>query len=274
MHRHECLCFELVESAHRFFRIHVHFAREWRIVSADGQKRDLDVVAFANFFEALEISGIAAMKHGAPVRADYETAKAAMSIRKKASAPMMRGSERNFERTELDRLPFIQLVHNVESEPMDETAHAHWNDDRLIGRDEPQRAAIEMIEVRVSHEYEIDRRQMMNMKAGLLQSLDYFEPHRPDRIDQDIGIVRLNEKRGVPDPGDANLAGLHFGKERSGARAGAFRKQRRNPNAGDEIALCPIATGTQFYPGRFFRASVRRLANYLSLSRKRIRHSR
>ena len=168
MHRHERFRFELVESAHRFFRIHVHFAREWRIVSADGQKRDLDIVTLANFFEALEISGIAAMKHGAPIRADYETAKAAMSIRQKASAPMMRGSERNFERTQLDRLPFIQLVHNVESEPMDETAHANWNDDRLIGRDEPERAAIEMIEVRVSYEHEIDRRQMMDVKSGFL----------------------------------------------------------------------------------------------------------
>ena len=168
MHRHECLCFELVESAHRFFRIHVHFAREWRIVSADGQKRDLDVVAFANFFEALEISGIAAMKHGAPVRADYETAKAAMSIRKKARAPMMRRSERNFERTELDRLPFIQFVHNVEPEPMDQTSDANRNDNWLIGRDELQCAAIEMIEMRVGYEHEIDRRQMMDVKSGFL----------------------------------------------------------------------------------------------------------
>src|SRR5207253_300910 len=93
MHRHERFRFELVESAHRFFRIHVHFARKWRIVSADGQKRDLDVVAFTDFFESFEISSVAAMKHGAAVRADYETAKAAMSIRKKASAPVMRGSE-------------------------------------------------------------------------------------------------------------------------------------------------------------------------------------
>jgi len=168
MHRHECLCFELVESAHRFFRIHVHFARKWRIVSADGQKRDLDVVAFTDFFESFEISSVAAMKYGTPIRADYETAKAAMSIRKKASAPMMRGSERNFERTELDGLPFIQFVHNVEPEPMDQTSDANRNDNWLIGRDELQCAAIEMIEMRVGYEHEIDRRQMMDMKSGFL----------------------------------------------------------------------------------------------------------
>src|SRR5437660_11060025 len=98
MHRHERFRFELVESAHRFFRIHVHFARKWRIVSADGQKRDLDVVAFTDFFESFEISSVAVMKQGSPVRADYESAKATMSIRKKASTPMMRGIERIFKR--------------------------------------------------------------------------------------------------------------------------------------------------------------------------------
>src|SRR4029077_422271 len=76
----------------------------------------------------------------------------------------------------------------------------------------------------------------------------------------------------MPDPGDANLARLHFRKQWARWCAGAFREQRRNPNAGDEISLSPIAARPQFDPGRFFRAGVRRLANYFSLSRKRIRH--
>ena len=142
--------------------------------------------------ESFEVSAVAAVKNGAPVRADYETAKAAMSIRKKARAPMMRGSERNFERTELDRLPFIQLVHNVEPEPMDQTSDADRNDNRLVGCDEPQCAPIEMIEMRVGHEHKIDRGQMVNVKAGFLQSFDHAQPHRPDRIDQNVRIVRLN----------------------------------------------------------------------------------
>ena len=51
----------------------------------------------------------------------------------------------------------------------------------------------------------------------------------------------------MPDPGDTNLAGLYFWKERTRARAGALGEQRRDPDAGDEIALRPIATGTQLY---------------------------
>ena len=132
------------------------------------------------------------MKNGATVRTDNETAKAAMSISQEARAPMMSRCKRNFQRTELDRLPFIKLVNNVEPEPMDQTSDTNRNDDRLIGRNFAQRPAIEMIEMRVGHEHEVDRRQMMDVKARFLQSLDHFEPHRPDRIDQDISIVRLN----------------------------------------------------------------------------------
>ena len=167
-----------------------------------------------------------------------------------------------------------EFVNDVESKPMHQTSDANRNDNRLISRDETQRPAVEMIEVRVGHEYEIDRRQMMNMKARFFQSFDHTEPHRPNRIDQHVGAVRLNQKRGVTDPGDANLTGLHFWKERTRARAGTFGKQRRNPNAGDKIALGPVASRTKFNARRFFRAAVLRVANYLPLSRKRIRHSR
>src|SRR5205085_3893856 len=190
MHRHECFRVEFIECAHGLFRIHVHFAGERRIVSADRQQRDLDVVTFTDFLESLEISGVAAVKNGTAVSADDKATKATMSVSEKARAPMMRRRKRHAQRTELDCLPFIELVHNVEPEAMDQTSDTDRNDNRLIGCDEPQRSAIEMIKMRVRDEHEIDRRQMMNMKARLLQSLDHAQPHRPNRIDQNIGVVR------------------------------------------------------------------------------------
>ena len=161
----------------------MYFARERRIVSADRQKRDFNVVALADFFESLEIRTVAAVKNGAPIRADDKAAEAAMSIGEKARAPMMRGRERDPERTELDRLPFIEFVHDIETEPVHQTPDPDRNDNRLIGRDFAQCSAIEMIEMRVCHEHEVDRRQVMNMKARFFDSLDHAEPHRPDRID-------------------------------------------------------------------------------------------
>src|SRR5207244_8140747 len=157
------------------------------------------------FFESLEISSVAAVKNGSTISSNDKAAKAAMSVRQKASAPMMRRCQRHAQRTKLDRLPFAEFVNDVESKSMHQPPDADRNDNRLIGRDETQRAAVEMIEVRVGHEHEIDRRQMVNVKPRLLQSFDHAEPHRPNRIDQNVGVVRLNQKRRMTDPGNANL---------------------------------------------------------------------
>src|SRR5438477_2982872 len=115
MHRHECPRLEFIERAHGFFRIHMHFARERRIVGADRQKGDLDVVTFADLPEALEISSVAAMKNGSTIGSNDEAAKAAMRVSEKTRAPMMRRRQRNAQRSKLDGLPFIKLVHNVET---------------------------------------------------------------------------------------------------------------------------------------------------------------
>ena len=274
VHRDERFRIQLLERDDSFFGIHMNFARERRIVSADRQKRDLDVVTFANFFEAFEVGGVAAMKNRSPIGADDETAEAAMSVSEKARAPMMRRRERDTQRAELDRLPFVKLVDNVESEPMNQSPNSDRNDDGLIGCDRAQRSPIEVIEVGVSDEDEIDRRQMVNVKSGFLESFDHAEPHRPDRVDQDVGVMRLNQERRVTDPGDANLAGLNFWKERPRARARTSRKERRDPDAGDEIAFGPGAARTQLDSLRFFGAAVLGVAHYLPLSRKRIRHRR
>jgi len=44
--------------------------------------------------------------------------------------------------------------------------------------------------------------------------------------------VSLNEKRGVPNPGNAKLTGPDFGKTRDGPFAGTFGKKRRNEDFG------------------------------------------
>ncbi len=189
------------------------------------------------------------MKNRTTIRANDEASKSAMRIGQKPRAPVMRRRERNLQRAKLDRLPFIELVHNVEPKSMDQTPDADRNNNRLIGRNRRKRSPIEMIEMRVGHENEINRRQMMNVKSGFLQSLDHAQPHRPNRIDQNVGFVGLNQKRGVPDPGNANLARLDFGEERARvSSARTFGKKRRNPDAGDEVALGPIAARTKFYP--------------------------
>ena len=109
----------------------------------------------------------------------------------------------------------------------------------------------------------------MNFKAGLLQSLDYLEPFRPDRINQDINLVRLNQKRGVPDPGNAYFAFADFRKVRLRMIASALGEKRRNQDTGQKIALVPVSSRAQPDACRIpqalgRRAIARSLANNVS----------
>src|ERR1043166_2951066 len=276
MHRDQRFRTQLDESLDRFLRVHVHLAARWWIVGADGQQRDVDLVTLADFFEAGKIGAVATMKHGPAIHADYESAEAAMTIGEKTRAPMMRRRQRHFQFVELDGLPFIELVHDVEAEPVDEIADAVGNNDRLVGGHSPQGAPVEMIEVRVRDKHVIDRGQMMDLESRTLQSFDDLEPFRPVWIDQNVGVARLEQKRRVPDPGKADLAVLNFRKLRRGVSAGAFDEERRNEDLSEVIAFVPIAPGPQPHAGGAFccRRFLRFLANNVAatLFRKTDRH--
>src|SRR5213080_5016568 len=110
---------------------------------------------------------------------------------------------------------------------------------------------------------------MMNFEAWLFQPLDYLEPFRPNRIDQDFHLVSLNEKRCVADPRNAYLAFTDFGKLWSRRAIGALHKERGNQDAGQKVALVPVRTWTQPDARRISKSWKRRaipgcLANNVS----------
>ena len=57
----------------------------------------------------------------------------------------------------------------------------------------------------VGDEDEVYRRQMMNFEARLFESFNNLQPLRPDGIDQHIHFVRLDQERGVANPGNTNF---------------------------------------------------------------------
>ena len=83
---------------------------------------------------------------------------------------------------------------DVKPEIVDQVSYTCWNDDRLIRSYAPKRATVEVIKMRMGYEYEIYGRQMMNFEARPFQSFDDLEPLRPNRVDQDVHLVRLDEK--------------------------------------------------------------------------------
>ena len=134
------------------------------------------------------------MKNRAAIGRDYKSTKIAMQIREKPGAPMVTGRERNLERPKFDGLPVIEFVDDVKPEIVDQVSHTRWNNDGLIRSYAPQRAPVEVIEMRMGDKYEINGRQMLNFEARSFQSFDDLEPFRPNRVDQDVDLVRLDEK--------------------------------------------------------------------------------
>src|SRR5262245_44666797 len=104
--------------------------------------------------------------------------------------------------------------------------------------------------MRVRHEHEVNGRQMMDFEARLLQTFDDLEPLRPNRVDQDVDLVCLDQKGSVTDPGDADLAFANLRKLRRHVFAGSLHEQRWNQNTGQEIALVPIRARPEPHAGR------------------------
>jgi len=194
MHRDQLFGAQFQKSSYRFFGIHVNFTACRRLVCTDGKQRQVDIEAITNLLKAREIGCVAAMKDRATIRRDHKPTEIAVQIRKKPGAPMVTWRERNPERAEFHGLPIVEFVHDVKPEIVHQIPYARWNHDRLVRSDAPQRAPVEMIEMRVGHEYEVNGRQMMDFEARLFQSFDDFEPFGPNRIDQDVYLVRLDKK--------------------------------------------------------------------------------
>ena len=62
-----------------------------------------------------------------------------------------------------------------------------------------------MIEVRVGYQYGIQRREILDSKAGPPEPFENEEPRSEDRIDHNVRSANLQKKRGVTDEGDSQL---------------------------------------------------------------------
>ena len=110
-----------------------------------------------------------------------------------------------------------------------------------------------MIEVRVGHKNGVDRGQIIDVQSGTLEPFDHAQPHRPVGIDEHIHPFELNQERGMPNPGNADFARAHFGKERIGPMPGALREERRRRE------MSP-STRAPINPLRGFRVDPARIA--------------
>jgi hypothetical protein len=237
--------FQIQECLHGLLGIHVDLAPAGRVVRSNGHEGDINGEALADFLEAVKIGGIAAMKNGPPSGLDNEAAKPAVRVVQHPRAPMMTRGQCDLDRSMAETLPVMQLVDAAESEVVDEISDLERDDDWLILGDLAEGLAVEVIEMGVGDEDEIDLREIVQLDAGMLDALDDFEPLGPIWIDEDIDALCLDQKRGVADPCQADLAILEVWKQRIEVGAEALGKEGGDENLGEEIALVPAFFGPQ-----------------------------
>ena len=245
MHRHHVPRAQIDKRPQRLLGIHVDLAPARRVVGPDGQQRHVDRMPRADFPEALEIRRVAAVENRAPADLDDEPAEAAVRIMQHPRAPVMRRRERDFRRSALVALPVMQLMHAAKAEVMHQISHLERHHDRLIRRHPAQRLAVEVVKVRVRHEHEVDRRQVVEPQPRMLHPLENLQPLRPVRIDEQILLARLDEKRGVTRPGDADFTLAEFGEIRRRVPARPRLEDRGDEHLGEKIPLLPAVPRLQ-----------------------------
>ena len=169
-----------------------------------------------------------------------------MLIVQHARAPVMARRQRHAKRAEFDALPMIELMHDVETEIVHEIPDADAaprSADRLrlcaacAGRGD--RSA------RASRGRNRSIGRWKSSKPGRFRRLITFS-----HIDQFgsmrmLTSLRLHEERRVPDPGDADFALSSASETAAPARGGALREERRDEDAGEEVALVPVSARPQ-----------------------------
>jgi hypothetical protein len=79
-----------------------------------------------------------------------------------------------------------------------------------------------VIKMGMGDQDQVNVRQMFNGQPGMAQSPDDQHPIGPIGVDQNIMLVSLNQKGGMSDPGQPNLARVDFRKDGTVTRLPSF----------------------------------------------------
>jgi len=139
-----------------------------------------------------------------------------VAVMNHAGAPVTGRRLRNLQLARLKALPALQLNNLAEIDIADEILRvARKNDARRppssatrMPDNPPQRGAVQVIHVGVRDQHPIHRRQTRQLDAGTPQALDQHQPVREIRVDQQRLSAELEQKRGVADKGQSEVAAM------------------------------------------------------------------
>src|SRR6185437_11583884 len=130
------------------------------------------------------------------------TAESPMEIAEQSRTPVLRRGLRDAQLTFTKLLPPFQLVNCAESKPPNDVAdilrHNNLRSPSAAPtrkpRDGPQRWPMEMIEMRMAHEYVVDWWKIAETNTGPPLSLQHDQPASEIGIDHQVRSTNLNEK--------------------------------------------------------------------------------
>jgi hypothetical protein len=83
----------------------------------------------------------------------------------------------------------------------------------LVGCDLPEAPTVKVIEMGMGDQNKVNRGEVVMSQSGVAESSNNEEPVGPVRVDENVCLSGLNEKRGMADPGDTELTFFQFGKD-------------------------------------------------------------
>lgn len=122
MHGNHHFAAEILEGLKSFFRIHVDVAPAGCFVGSDRENGDVDVVACANGFEIIEVSGIAAMEDVLAAAVNEEPTEVAVGIVEVSGSPVVGWSVSDGKPAELQFFPDVHFIDCGEFESGNEVA--------------------------------------------------------------------------------------------------------------------------------------------------------
>lgn len=153
------------------------------------------------------------MVDGSSAEVDDVAAITAVVVSDFAGTPVLGGDKSDGRTWKTQALPPVHLIDLFKTKAVDEISHARRNDDGLVGGDFAEAAAMEVIKMGMGDEDEIDGGEVVVEKTSVTEAADHEEPVGPVWIDEDIGLRSLQKKRGVANPGEADLAFFKLWKD-------------------------------------------------------------
>lgn len=241
VHGNHAMGLEIKKGLHRLLRIHVNFATTRAVIGTDRKKGGMNVVAFPDLRKSIKIGGVPRMIDGVFREFDDKAAETLVGVVNVASPPVMGRGKVNLGITKPEAVPVRHLLDAIQIQLAKDLGNPPRHDHRLgTIHDALQRHPAEVIKVGVSNKNQINFRQVLDVDAGVPVALQRSDPLRPDRIDEDVEILRSHQKARMPDPDDFDLVRSEREKLRSCLAAGRLSF----PDKGGEEAAAQVAVIT------------------------------